>query len=367
MSRARDFADLAASVDAGGLTGRNFIINGAMQVAQRGTSETGVTASAFVCDRFQLAASGTIGTYTLAQSTTAPDGFAYSLKVDTTTADASPAGSDQLYIRYKIEGQDLQQLKFGTASAESITLSFWCRSNKTGDIQVNFRNMDASRIIAAVVSINAANTWEYKTVTVAGDTSSGFDNDNGESLRIEWFLDVGPDLSSGAVPTSWEALSGGDLGAGVTLALADNTANEFLLTGVQLEVGEVATPFEHRSFGDELARCQRYFYMHADGAEDSGANIGTGTMYNSVALMCCVDFPVTMRTIPTVEYINSSGAYRFWRNGAADDFDTWTYFFSETSKSGALQSEQGISGTAGHGGRVQLGGSGAYIRFNAEL
>jgi len=297
MSRARDFADLAASAEAGGLTGKNVVVNGAMTVAQRGMSETGVTTSAFVCDRFQLAASGTIGTYTLAQSTTAPDGFAYSLKLDTTTADASPAGDDQLYIRYKIEGQDLQQFKFGTASAESMTLSFWCRSNKTGDIQVNLRNMDAGRIIAAVVSINAANTWEYKTVTVAGDTSSGFNNDNGESLRIEWFLDVGPDLSSGAVPTSWEALSGGDLGAGVTLALADNTANEFLLTGVQLEVGEQATPFDHsESYGETLSKCQRYYFtvqapIAANGRYYSGAHQNQFTVHRN--------FAVQMRTSPT--------------------------------------------------------------------
>ena len=313
MSRARDFADLAGSADAGGLTGRNLIINGAMQVAQRGTSETGVTSTTFVCDRFQFAASGTIGTYTLAQSTAAPDGFAYSLKLDTTTADASPAGTDNLTIRYKIEGQDLQQFKFGTASAESMTLSFWCRSNKTGDIQVNLRNMDAGRIIAAAVSINAANTWEYKTVTVAGDTSSGFNNDNGESLRIEWFLDVGPDWSSGAVPTSWETLSAGDLGAGVTLALADNTANEFFLTGVQLEVGEQATPFEHRSFGDELSRCQRYFqYIESFTFTNNVTGDYNGTRFTRLQ---------PMRVAPTDTIISTAteatGEIRY-QDGAAD-------------------------------------------------
>ena len=296
----------------------------------------------------------------MAQSTTAPDGFAYSLKVDTTTADASPAGSDQLYIRYKIEGQDLQQLKFGTASAESITLSFWCRSNKTGDIQVNFRNMDASRIIAAVVSINAANTWEYKTVTVAGDTSSGFDNDNGESLRIEWFLDVGPDLSSGAVPTSWEALSGGDLGAGVTLALADNTANEFLLTGVQLELGSNASDFEHRSFGEELALCQRYAYnISIAGSGDFGSGACT-----SGGAQVFVPFPTIMRTTPSVSF-SSAGNFQI-ADGTAGY--TVTSTGTSTIQPHQVTANMGASGTSGGRAGIlrRLTGT-AYILCDAEL
>lgn len=290
---------------------RNLIINGDMSIAQRGTSATGLTGTGFACDRFQFASSGTIGTYTLSQSTTTPDEFAYSLKLDTTTADASPTGTDNLTIRYKIEGQHLQHLAFGTSSAKSITLSFWCRSNKTGNFQVNVRNQDANRMISSVVTISSADTWEYKTITFAGDTVSGFNNDNGESLRIEWFLDVGTDWSTGTAPTSWETTSAGDLGAGVTLALADNTANEFYLTGVQLEVGTSASDFEFLPYDVNLQRCHRYYWKETSSPNAGGQWTAVGGVSQTNTSRVMMFLPTSMRTIPTS--LGTSGTASHYR------------------------------------------------------
>jgi hypothetical protein len=305
MSRAREFADLAGSAQAGGITGKNLIINGAMTVNQRG-DKTGMTGDDYQIDRFKFGI-GSLGTWSSSQSTTAPDGFGYSLKLDCTTADASPAASDTLYLYTRFEGQNLQQIKKGTASAKSLTLSFWCRCNKTGDIQVNLRDADNTRQVGATVTINSADTWEYKTITFPPDTTGAFTNDNNWSMSVEWWLDSGSDFKGGAVPTAWEAAVNTDRAVAETLALGDNTSNEFYLTGIQLEVGEQATPFEHRSYGDELARCQRYFQIIPSNSaaytfplvrHRSATNSYTGSSY----------YPVTMRTNATIT-LDTSGSW----------------------------------------------------------
>ncbi len=256
MSKAAELAALIGSQSA--LSNRNLIINGAASVNQRGDS-TGVTATGYHGpDRFQLLYTDA-GTWSISQSSTAPEGFANSYKLDCTTAKSSLASDSRLFVQTKFEGQDLQHLKKGTSNAVSTTLSFFVRSNKTGTYQVNLEDNDNTRIIGATYTISSANTFEHKTITFAGDTSGALTDDNGDSLSIMWALVAGTDNSSGAVPTAWEAKSNTDRGAGLNVNLADSTDNEWYITGVQLEVGEQATPFEHRSFGDELARCQRYF------------------------------------------------------------------------------------------------------------
>jgi len=298
------------------VVGKNLIINGAMQIAQRGTSTTGITSGATypACDRFQFIL-GTIGTYTVSQDTDSPDGFSNSFKIDCTTADASPAAGDYLIFYQKIEGQMCQQLAKGTASAKPVTLSFWVKSNKTGNMQVNIRDMDNARLIGNIVTINSAATWEKKSLTFAGDTTGVLNNDNGNSLQLEWWLDSGSDSSSGSVPTSWQANAGVDRNAGGTLALADSTSNYINITGVQLEVGESATEFEHRPYGTELQLCQRYFeaFSDVDGIQ-------------SVALILCyrasssywLVFPykVEKRSAPTMLL----GSGTFW-SGTIDSTD----------------------------------------------
>ena len=278
---------------------RNLIINGSAAVNQRGDS-TGVTSNGYyACDRFRSLISG-LGTWSISQSTDAPDGFGSSLKWDCTTADASPSASDYAYIMYRIEGQDLQHLKFGTSDAQSLTLSFWVKCNKTGTGRLHFSEPDSSyRSIGSSYTIDTADTWEHKTVTIVGDTSGTINNDNGVGFEVMWWLDSGTDYSSGAMPTAWEAESNPDKNAGGTLALGDSTDNEFYITGVQLEVGSVASTYEHISYGEELALCQRYFF----GPVGKGL-FGVGRTTNA-STMWSIQYPVQMRANPT-PYLTST-------------------------------------------------------------
>ena len=259
MSRARDFADLAGSADAGGLTGRNLIINGSASVNQRG-DVTGKTATSYGGpDRFELGISS-IGTYSISQSSTSPDGFANSYKVDCTTADASPASGDFLVISHKIEAQNLQHLQYGTSGAKKITLSFYARSNKTGTYAVELIASDANKHICQTFTINSADSWEKKEITFVGNTADVINDDNGIGMYVNWWLGVGSGFTSGTLATSWATRTTANIAVGQTVNIADNTANEFLLTGVQLEVGSTATDFDHsESYGETLAKCQRYF------------------------------------------------------------------------------------------------------------
>jgi|DEB0MinimDraft_6_1074348.scaffolds.fasta_scaffold26484_2 hypothetical protein len=268
--------------------GKNLIINGAMQIAQRGTSETGITTSGYkTVDRFKPGMV-TLGTWTSEQSTDAPDGFSNSFKHTCTTADASPATGDIFQLWTGLEGQTLQQLAKGTTSAKSITLSFWVKCNKTGTAQVNVRDYDNNRMIGNTFTINTADTWEKKSITFDADTTGTLDNDNTLALGIEWNLDAGTTFTSGAVPTSWETTSTADRAAGVTLALGDATSNYFSMTGVQLEVGESATEFEHRPYTTELSLCQRYYWRQYF----SGANVIYDRVYwNGAGNNAIFNFP----------------------------------------------------------------------------
>ena len=278
MSKAAELAALIGSQSA--LSNRNLIINGAMQVAQRGTSETGITAGKYANapDRFNLGL-GSAGTWTAAQSTDAPVGFSNSYRLDCTTADASLGGGDLLVFQQAIEGQNLQHLKKGTSSAESVTVSFYVKSNKTGTYIVELFDADNSRQISQAYTISSANTWEKKTLTYAGDTSGALNNDNGVSLYLVCWLAAGSSYSSGTLSTSWTAFTQADRAVG-QVNLADSTDNDWSITGIQMEIGEQATPFEHKSFGDELRRCQRYYeHSYPYGTSAGSANAGIGAYH----------------------------------------------------------------------------------------
>ena len=306
MSKAAQLAALIGSGQAQG--NKNILINGAMTVSQRATSVSSYSSDAFcTVDRFKVRV-GSLGVYTVTQAADAPSGFKYSLKLDCTTADASPASSDFLFLLQAIEGQDLQQLKKGTANAESLTLSFWVKSNKTGTGQVNLRDNDNDRLVGKTYTISSANTWEYKTVTFPPDTTGAITSDNTAGISLEIWLDSGSDYEGGAVPTSWEARSQTDRNAGGNLNIGSSTANEFLITGIQLEVGETATPFEHESYAATLQKCQRYYTT-------SGFNSGTSYGGGGIAMYAVsvseaggtVIFPTTMRAGPTIRTKDASG------------------------------------------------------------
>ena len=293
---------------------RNLLYNGDMRVAQYATSTTGHTAinKVVTCDRWKVAINGS-GTYAITQQSSAPTGFSKSLKLEVTTADTTP---NYVLIQQHLEGQDLQRLKKGTSSANSVTLSFHVRSGLTGTYQVNLRDDDNGRIIGGTYTISSANTWEYKTITFAGDTSGTLNDDANKSVTLEWWLASGSTYNSGAVPASWEATSDGDRAAGLTVNLSATSGNDFLLTGVQLELGTQASNFEHISFNENLRLCQRYFEKSARydqlpnstsqndlwGGAGTNNQTTTGEIYGGT-----VQYKVTKRAAPSVT-LNDEGA-----------------------------------------------------------
>ncbi len=301
-----------------------LIINGDMQVAQRSTSETSKTSGGYyTCDRM-YANIDSIGTYTIAQESLSSgnaynNGFRKAWRIDTTTADASPAASDNFSFIYSFEGQDLQLFKKGTSNAKKFTLSFWVKSNKTGTGNVNLFDTDNTRLIGGTYTISSADTWEHKVVNYAADTTGALNNDNGQSLKIEWFLDSGTNFSSGTTDTTWGAKDDTDRNASGTLQIARNTANDWAITGVQLEVGEYTSAtlpdFQHESHGDNEMRCMRY-YQNTWNTVNGQYPVSTATT-NTVITTSWNDgnapfqgmFPVQMRSTPTVTfYARGDGA-----------------------------------------------------------
>jgi len=294
---------------------RNLIINGDMRIAQRGTSTTGITGSGFhTIDRFYTTLSS-LGTWTHTQSTDVPtgQGFASSYKIDCTTADASPSASDYKIWSHKIEAQMLQHLKFGTSSAEKLTVSFWVKSNKTATYILEFQQPDANRISSNAFTINSADTWEKKTITIDGDTSGTINNDNGSGLELNFWFGAGTTFTSGTLSSTWASKVSANRCVGIS-NLADSTSNYINITGVQLEVGDTATPFEHRPYDMELARCQRYFIKSYNHSVDVGTNTFggaySGRNYSDVTRgqnPVNVRFPVTMRGNPTMTAYSKDG------------------------------------------------------------
>jgi hypothetical protein len=242
---------------------RNLIINGAMQVAQRSTSVS-VTGSAFTYETIDRIKIGRTGTdqlvVTASQATDAPDGFTYSHKLDVTTAESViDAGEYYRGVQYYIEGQDLTSLAYGTSSAKHITISFWVKSSKTGTYAVGiFHDESTDRTYPASYSVDKSGVWEYKSIVIEGDTASAITADNTGRLALIWYLMAGSTYTGGSL-TGWGNYSdAGDLAKDHNVAWGTSTDDYWQITGIQMEVGKVATPFEHRSYGEELALCQRY-------------------------------------------------------------------------------------------------------------
>ena len=272
---------------------RNLIINGAMQVAQRGTSSSNSGIQAV--DRIGVSGAWNEWIFTQEQSSDAPAGFSNSFKLSTTTAEVSLDAGDLVYINQGIEAQNLQHLKYGASGAETCTLSFWVKSSIAGVFGISLYQDDGSYILTPTYTINAANTWEYKTISVSGNTLGAPANDNGNGIRVSFIVAAGSSYNDGTSRTSWESYSTNKFGSGHVQNGVMTTLNAtFQITGVQLEVGNTATPFEHRSYGDELARCQRYYYT--TGA-DSGHGVFNANTYGSTS------FPVTMRSDPTITWL----------------------------------------------------------------
>jgi len=360
---------LPQSLVADNVNFRNIIINGDMSIAQRGTSASSLTGSSYeTVDRFKQEISSQ-GTWTQSQSTDVPtgQGFATSLKMDCTTADASPAASDYIYITQKIEGQNLQYLKKGTSSAESTTLSFWVKSNKTGTYIARLRDADNTRSTSKSYTISSADTWEKKTITFDGDTTGALTNDNGTSLQLYFYLGAGSNYTSGTLATSWEANTNANNAVG-QVNLADDTANEWYITGVQLEAGTTASDFEFLPVDVNLRRCQRYYYK----LSTSGQKFVGFAQVDNDDLNCpaIIDFKVDMRTAPTsVETPSAATSYRLreaitYNCTAVPSFNNATVFNSTLSfRRSGITSSDGFA----QGELLKATLSSAILAWSAEL
>tara|TARA_R100001244_G_scaffold45691_1_gene41029 strand:- start:179 stop:1396 length:1218 start_codon:yes stop_codon:yes gene_type:complete len=302
---------------------KNLIINGDMSQAQRGTS---TTSNGYLLDRFTLdeATDGAI-TYTQDTDVPAGQGFAKSLKLDVTTADASLASGTYCILTHGFEGQNLQHLKYGTSSAETLTLSFWVKSVKTGTYCVNFTK-DAggqTRYETPVeYTISSGSTWEKKTITVtptAGSTSlitgtaGAIVNSNAKAFRVIFALGQGTDWHG--TNNTWVAASD-KMSTSNQVNFLDNTSNNFWLTGVQLEVGTSASDFEFLPYDVNLQRCQRYYQKSFDIGTAPAQNVGiqtgdlsfpsTKVASQATTLSQKYNFPVRMRGSPTMTGYNSA-------------------------------------------------------------
>jgi hypothetical protein len=287
---------------------RNLIINGAMQVAQRGTSFTGVGNGLqySTVDRFFSYKSNLDQlVYNSEQASDGPDGFANSFKLTVTTPETAIETSETMYVAYRTESQDMLQLKYGTSDAKSITVSFWVKSSFAGTYAFSIIANDSSRSIGGTYTVNSANTWEQKILTFSGDASGSFNDDNGIGFTLYWHLGVTTDYSS-SDNTSWSSYNSTKFAYGHSAnAWATTSGSTFQITGVQLEVGSVATPFEHRSYGEELALCQRYFVRY-DAVNGGNTTLPYTNVYlESISLVAgTLVVPVPLRATPSITESN---------------------------------------------------------------
>ena len=289
-------------------TATPLIINGDMQIAQRGTSATALgngDTGYHTLDRFQFREDGTpTYEFTMSQSTDTPtgEGFSQSLKLDCTTADTSLASADALGIRHTVEAQNLQMLKYGTSSAEVLTLSFWVKTNKTGTYTLWVYSEDGARNISKTYTVSSSNTWEKKVINIDADTGGTINNDNGIGLILGWYLGAGTDFTSGTLNTSWGSLVTADRVSSSQVNLADSTSNDWYITGVQLEVGTFDAnsipPFQFEDRATSLARCQRYFTKTLAAMAGSSGGSGSKKQYWF--------FKQTMRATPTISFVNGA-------------------------------------------------------------
>ena len=299
--------------------------NGDMRIAQRGTSST---SSGYLVDRYN-AYNATGATFTQSQGTTSPPkGFGHYLKINTDTADTSIGSSEYFQLVHPVEGQDVIGSGWGTSSAIPITLSFWVKSNVTGTYAVEIQTGLGSYESSHNYTVDASGAWEYKTITFPAFTATAIPMDNSVGFYLNWWLAAGSTWNTGTISPEWTTGNSGRASGQVNLFAAAN--NYWQITGIQLELGKVATPFEHRSYGEELALCQRYFQKSteqsvfpANGADTSNFASGMGSTLNLVGLAIWsnpepIQLPVEMRAYPTMaRYGNSQGYWGYLHLGTA--------------------------------------------------
>ena len=315
MTKARELADLIANVNNGSsLAAKNLIINGNMNVAQRG-DQTGLSNAYCGVDRYTFITNSSARVTGKQNGSSVENGFANALHLDVTTADASAGSSDYAYVRQYIEGQNLQHLKWGTSSAKPLTLSFYVKSPKTGTHWVEIYSYDAAKFKSASYTVNSADTWEKKTLSFSGETGTAIADDNTAGILVGWWLMAGTTYTSGTHGGDvWHTTHANRVPNQVNTM--DNTSNNFYITGVQLEVGEKATAFEHEPYDVTLSKCHRYCSIISSyGAGSGTANRiyslryagGTSSLTNDGSFVQLF-YPQKRTETPTLSYTAVNGA-----------------------------------------------------------
>jgi hypothetical protein len=340
---------------------RNRIINGDMRIDQRNAGAAVTTNNAFSVDRF-LVGNNTDGAFSAQQDSSASAGFINSVKVTTTTADATLTTTQNIQFTQRIEGTNIADLGWGTANAKTVTLSFWVRSSLTGTFGGALRNSANDRSYAFTYSISVADTWEQKSVTIAGDTTGTWLTTTGIGIAVIFGLGAGPDRSGTA-----GAWAGANYVSATGAVSVIGTLNAtWYITGVQLEVGSVATPFERRDYGRELALCQRYYYRVTGTSKRVSAGYNNGT----TTAISLTYFPVTLRSSPTaIEQSGTAGDYSIAHGGGSTACSAVPTFNAGTSEFVGVTTFTVASGlTLGDGSQGVLGSSGnGYLGWSAEL
>ena len=349
----------------GSTANRRLTINGAMEVFQRAVAGS-VTATTFHGpDQCRIILSGA-GGYTITQASDAPTGFQKSLHLNTTSTSSYSTSSNLNHLRFSsVEDQNCMQFNYGTSSAKQLTLQFWVKCTYTDTFTVALVNHAAQRSNFQRFTIDSANTWQKVELTFVGDTGgSGFDNDNTLGLSVDVFLAGGSNYKGGSNPVNtWNTRSSNN-SSYVTAStnFGSSTAHNIYFTGVQLEVGNVATPFEYRLFGDELAKCQRYLFVHQTDSDYDWAAL-SGYCNTTTNALSFYQFPVKMRTSPT---LTTSGSFQL-----LDGFTSYTISSSSLGQSSPFSARVDVAAsglTVGrHIGVRNLGDSGAKLIFSAEM
>jgi len=355
------FPDSTNQFSGGAFSFKNRIINGDMRIDQRNAGAAVTASGSFPVDRFAVGNS-TDGAFSAQQDSSAPAGFVNSVKITTTTADGTLTTTQGLQFRQSIEGTNVADLGWGTANAKTVTLSFWVRSSLTGTFGGSLRNSANDRSYPFTYSISAADTWEQKSVTIAGDTSGTWLTTTNVGMFVTWGLGVGPDRSGTA--GAWAGTNYVSATGAVSLIGTLNAT--WYVTGVQLEVGSVATPFERRPFGTELALCQRYYQKFR--ATAAGEIFSSGMMNATTTSRNFIPFLVQLRTNPTaLEQSGTAGDYAIFHGATVTTCSAVPGFVAATVNGATFEATIASGGTAGNGSLFRAVTSSAYLGWSAEL
>ena len=369
MSRARTFADLATASEAGSLSNRNMIQNGNFAVHQRGeTISVSANSSADTIDRWEADSSSTDQLVCeISQSDDVPTelGEGFSLKYQTKTVESATVASDEIVrLIHYVEAKNCQRLGYGTSGTKTTTISFYVKSSITGTFSFIIYADDGADIIGSTYTINSADTWERKTLTFAGNNLATIANDTGIGVYLQWNIAAGSNFTGGDNST-WKAYASNLLASGHTQS-THITVDEstFQLAGCQWEVGEVATPFEHIDFANNL---QRYFFAPKAKGDATSAYFAQGLYYNSGQMQVYISHPVQMRAAPTVVVSDGSNHFAMFREGAGDYVDTLPLNSASDTLTGLYNTDD-ASGNAGHSGGVLANNQNdSFIYLRAEL